>query len=97
MLLVKISYNCRMNFTLTPHRSTMLGHNIQGEFSWQNNRCILRFKVQKLISSKWEVNPLMSFKASHNWGLWEHDVLELFIQKRKGCSLSNALHLIVTT
>ncbi len=72
-----------MQVFLKKHAPDTAFHSLKVEWTRENRLVVLDFTVQKRDSSKWQANPNMTDDWSKNWGLWNTDVVEAFLQLRE--------------
>jgi hypothetical protein len=72
-----------MQAYLKKHGPTFSGHSIK--ISWQRSdrAVVIDFQIQKRIGPAWQVDEVYTQDWSKNWGLWNKDVIEAFLQIRK--------------
>ena len=72
-----------MQAYLKKHEPTFSGHSIK--ISWQrlDRAVVIDFQIQKRIGPAWQVDEVFTQDWSKNWGLWNKDVIEAFLQLRK--------------
>lgn len=71
-----------MQFFLKKHGAGVATHLVKTEFDLSGRQLTLQFTVTKRDGSEYCANPDFSDDYSKNWGLWETDVVEAFIQLR---------------
>jgi hypothetical protein len=72
-----------MQVFLKKHAPDSAYHSLKVEWTRDNRNLVIRFNVQKRDSSKWQANPNMTDDWTKNWGLWNTDVVEAFLQLRE--------------
>lgn len=72
-----------MQAYLKKHGPTFQGHSLK--ISWQRSgrKITLEFQIQKRLGPTWQTDPGFGSDYSKNWGLWNKDVIESFLQLRK--------------
>ncbi len=72
-----------MQAYLKKHGPTFSGHSIK--ISWQRTdlKVVIDFQIQKRLGPAWQVDEVFTTDWLKNWGLWNKDVLEAFLQLRK--------------
>ena len=71
-----------MQAFLKKHGEKSAYHSIKAEWTRQNRTVSLNFTVQKRDSSEWQADPAFTSDWTKNWGLWNKDVVEAFLQLR---------------
>lgn len=72
-----------LKFNLRPHSSNKYKQfKIKSTVELEDGKIILTFDVQKKVDYQWNTNSELSIKQNKNWQLWNHDVVELFIQPK---------------
>lgn len=72
-----------MQFFLQKHAQTVAHHQIKVNLTREGRKVVIDFQVQKRDASAWLTDPKFSQDWTQNWGLWNHDVVEVFLQLRK--------------
>jgi hypothetical protein len=72
-----------MQVFLKKHASGPAIHSLKVSWTRLERKVIVEFQVQKRDSSAWLANDAMTKDFTKNWGLWNHDVVEAFLQLRK--------------
>lgn len=72
-----------MQVFLKKHSPSVAHHGIK--ISWEREGQIVRinFSVQKRSGSEWLSDPVFTEDYQKNWGLWNKDVIEAFLQLRQ--------------
>lgn len=71
-----------MEAFLKKHGTYAANHRIKVKFERSLDIILLDFEVQKRVSSEWHTDSAMTSDWSKNWGLWNKDVVEAFLQLR---------------
>lgn len=71
-----------MQFFLKKHAPQVATHLVKSEIQISGRTLTFNFTVSKRDSSEFCANPEFGEDYSKNWGLWETDVVEAFIQLR---------------
>jgi hypothetical protein len=82
-----------MQVYLKKHGPGFAGHSLKVEFSRQDREVNLTFQVQKRSSQTWDTDAVFTQDWNKNWGLWNKDVVEAFLQLRSHESELNAPYL----
>lgn len=84
-----------MQAFLKKHSPTHAHHTVK--VNWQRNdrQLTLEFQVNKRDGSSWHTNSELTSDWRKNWGLWNHDVVEGFLQLRSEESQLGAPYLEV--
>ena len=71
-----------MQAYLKKHGPSFSGHSIK--INWQrfDRNVEINFQVQKRLGPSWQVDEVYTKDWSKNWGLWNKDVVEAFLQLR---------------
>lgn len=72
-----------MNAYLKKHGPGFAGHSIKVNWQRTNREVTIDFQVQKRSKEPWNSDPLFTDDWHKNWGLWNKDVIEAFLQLRK--------------
>ncbi len=72
-----------MQFFLQKHTTTTDHHSIKVSLTRQGRQIIINFSVQKRDGTPWLSESSFTEDWTKNWGLWNHDVVEAFLQLRK--------------
>lgn len=78
----KISYSHLMQAYLKKHSAGFAEHSLKVQLTRDKKKIVLDFTVQKRMNTPWHTNPVFSSDWSKNWGLWNNDVVEAFLQLR---------------
>jgi hypothetical protein len=71
-----------MQAYLKKHGPNVAAHTIKVDWSVSAKEAVIEFVVNKRSSRPWLSDPAFSQDWSKNWGLWNTDVIEAFIQLR---------------
>jgi hypothetical protein len=71
-----------MQAFLKKHGPGVAVHSVRASWVRQGDLVTIDFKVQKRNSSPWISDPSFTEDYKQNWGLWEKDVVEAFLQLR---------------
>lgn len=71
-----------MQAYLKKHGGGTASHTIKIDWDVQGQDVTLQFTVNKRTSRPWLSDPVFTHDWSKNWGLWNKDVVEAFIQLR---------------
>lgn len=71
-----------MQAYLKKHGNSHAGHSIKVEWSSDDRGIEMKFTVQKRSSKAWNTDELFTPDWEKNWGLWNKDVVEAFLQLR---------------
>ncbi len=71
-----------MQLILKKHGSGIASFLVRGKIQRSERRIFLEFNVNRRVGGDWDINPQFNQHYSKNWGLWNHDVVEAFIQFR---------------
>lgn len=82
-----------MQVYLKKHHPSHALHTVKVSWSRQDRTLNLDFQVQKRSSAPWLSNPALGADWAQNWGLWNHDVVEAFLQLRSDAQDVNAPYL----
>jgi len=80
---VEISYPFLMQAYLKKHGTGHAGHSLKVEWDIRELDVMIQFSVNKRSSRAWHTDPVFDHDWSKNWGLWNKDVVEAFLQLRK--------------
>jgi hypothetical protein len=72
-----------MNAYLKKHGPGFAGHSIKLNWQRSDRLVTIDFQVQKRSKEEWNADALFTNDWSKNWGLWNKDVVEAFLQLRK--------------
>lgn len=78
----EISYPFSMQAYLKKHGTGHAGHSLKIEWDIRGTDAIIQFTVNKRSSKAWHTDPEFTHDWSKNWGLWNKDVVEVFLQLR---------------
>ena len=72
-----------MQAYLKKHGPSFSGHSIK--ITWQrlDRKVVIEFEVKKRIGPAWQTDEVFTNDWSKNWGLWNKDVVEVFLQLRE--------------
>lgn len=82
-----------MQFFLKKHSAGVAVHLVKAEVLISDRKLTLHFTVSKRDNSEYCANPDLGDDYSKNWGLWENDVVEAFIQLRSTADEESAPYL----
>jgi hypothetical protein len=68
---------------LKKHSPEVAHHSVKVSWQREGRKIIIQFSLQKRSSGAWVSNPSFSSEYSKNWGLWDADVVESFLQLRQ--------------
>lgn len=71
-----------MQAYLKKHDSQFAGHRIKVNWSLSQRNLNIQFEIQKRTGPGWQTDPQFSPDWLKNWGLWNKDVFEAFLQLR---------------
>lgn len=71
-----------MQAFLKKHGQGVAGHTVKVEWDIQNASVIIQFTASKRTGRPWLSDPVFTHDWEKNWGLWNKDVLEAFLQLR---------------
>lgn len=71
-----------MQAYLKKHGSTFANHIIKVNWERKLNSVMIDFQIQKRTGPAWNTDPVFSQDWAKNWGLWNKDVFEAFLQLR---------------
>jgi hypothetical protein len=71
-----------MQVYLKKHAAGFSTHTIKATWSKVDSALLIEFEVQKKVGSKWITDSLFTSDWNKNWGLWNKDVVEVFLQLR---------------
>jgi len=72
-----------MQVYLKKHGTEFPLHRIQASWSKVDRKVTIEFQIQKRTGPEWNSDELFTNDWSKNWGLWNKDVFEAFLQLRK--------------
>lgn len=75
-----------MQAYLKKHGPTFSGHSIKVQWQRSERNVTIEFQIQKRIGPAWQTDEFYTYEWSKNWGLWNKDVFEAFLQLRKDAS-----------
>ncbi len=71
-----------MQAFLKKHGSGSAKHSLKVTWTREINKVTIEFQVQKRTSDAWLADTVFTSDWSKNWGLWNKDVVEAFLQLR---------------
>ena len=71
-----------MQAYLKKHGPSFQAHNLKISFERKGRLVIIDFEMQKRLGVPWQTDPNFSTDYLKNWGLWNKDVVEAFLQLR---------------
>lgn len=71
-----------MQAYLKKHGPGHAGHRLKVEWDVKDNDVMIQFSVSKRSSRPWMTDPVFTHDYTKNWGLWNKDVVEAFLQLR---------------
>jgi hypothetical protein len=71
-----------MQAYLKKHGGPHAGHTIKVEWDVKGNDVMIQFTVSKRTAKPWLSDPIFTHDWGKNWGLWNKDVVEAFLQLR---------------
>ena len=71
-----------MRAYLKKHGTGHAGHGLKVEWEIKDLEISIQFTVSKRSSNAWLSDPVFTHDFSKNWGLWNKDVVEAFLQLR---------------
>lgn len=72
-----------MQAYLKKHGPSFQGHSIKINWQRSERHIVIDFHIQKRMAEAWESDPQFGSDYTKNWGLWNKDVIESFLQLRK--------------
>lgn len=72
-----------MQAFLKKHGPAFSNHNLKVNWLREDRKVTIEFQVQKRTGPAWQTDPVFTTDWSKNWGLWNKDVLEAFLQLRQ--------------
>lgn len=72
-----------MQAYLKKHGPSTASHTVKVEWTVSASEAIIQFTVNKRSGRPWLSDPVFTHDWSKNWGLWNKDVVEAFIQLRQ--------------
>lgn len=82
-----------MQAYLKKHGTTVAHHTVKASWKREARKVSLEFTVQKRSGAPWNTDPVFTQDWSKNWGLWNKDVVEAFLQLRAHADDVNAPYL----
>ncbi|MGE3610183.1 MAG: hypothetical protein AB7I27_11390 [Bacteriovoracaceae bacterium] len=82
-----------MQAYLKKHGDVYAKHIVKVSWEMTGRKVLMDFTVQKRIKENWTCDSSFSQDWSKNWGLWNHDVVEAFLQLRTQEGQLNAPYL----
>jgi hypothetical protein len=71
-----------MQAYLKKHGPGHASHSLKVEWEVQGDEISLQFRVQKRLNRPWLSDEIFTHDWAKNWGLWNKDVVEAFLQLR---------------
>jgi hypothetical protein len=71
-----------MQAYLKKHGPSFQGHSMKITWERSGRNLTIEFQVQKRLGATWQTDASFSSDYSKNWGLWNKDVVEAFLQLR---------------
>lgn len=71
-----------MQAYLKKHGPTFQGHSMKINWERSGRNITIEFQIQKRLGAPWQSDANFSQDYSKNWGLWNKDVIEAFLQLR---------------
>lgn len=71
-----------MQAYLKKHGPGHAGHVLKVEWDIRDADVMIQFSVTKRLNRAWKTDPVFTHDWTKNWGLWNHDVVEAFLQLR---------------
>lgn len=71
-----------MQAYLKKHGPAFSGHSIKVNWERKLRSVVIEFQIQKRTGPAWNTDSIFSSDWSKNWGLWNKDVFEAFLQLR---------------
>lgn len=75
-------YSSSMRAFLKKHGQGIASHSLKVDWTVQGREVTIQFAVQKRTSRPWLSDSSFTSDWSKNWGLWNKDVVEAFLQLR---------------
>lgn len=72
-----------MQAYIKKHGADFPGHRIKVSWERQGRKVHIEFEVHKRYGTEFFTDPAYTADWSKNWGLWNHDVVESFLQLRR--------------
>lgn len=82
-----------MQAYLKKHGAGVANHTIQVNWEYNGSEIIMNFTARKRTGSPWLADEAKTMDWSKNWGLWNTDVVEAFLQLRSHEKELNAPYL----
>lgn len=82
-----------MQAYLKKHGGSFAGHSLKINWQRQGAHFYVEFLVQKRTGPAWQSDQVFTQDWSKNWGLWNKDVVEAFLQLRSHANDTNAPYL----
>ena len=71
-----------MQAYLKKHGPSFQGHSMKINWERSGRAITIEFQIQKRLGASWQSVANFSSDYSKNWGLWNKDVIEAFLQLR---------------
>ncbi len=71
-----------MQAYLKKHGQTFSNHSIKVNWERNGSSVTIEFQIQKRTGPAWQNDPVFTTEWLKNWGLWNIDVMEAFLQLR---------------
>ena len=71
-----------MQAYLKKHAPAFSGHSIKVNWQRIHSKVLIEFQIQKRTGPAWQNDPIFTTDWLKNWGLWNKDVMEAFLQLR---------------
>jgi hypothetical protein len=71
-----------MDAYLKKHGASVASHTVKVSWSIEGQNVIIEFTASKRSSRPWLSDEIFTHDWSKNWGLWNNDVVEAFLQRR---------------
>ena len=82
-----------MQAYLKKHDTQFAGHRIKVNWTYSQRKITIQFEIQKRTGPGWQTDPIFTSDWLKNWGLWNKDVFEAFLQLRSRPDELNAPYL----
>lgn len=82
-----------MHAYLKKHGAGFAGHSLKLNWTRQDRKVTIEFQVQKRQGTAWTTDEIFTNDWAKNWGLWNKDVVEAFLQLRSAPSELKAPYL----
>lgn len=82
-----------MQAYLKKHGPDFSDHRIKVDWQVSGRVVTLEFQIQKRMGPPWQTDEVFTEDWSKNWGLWNKDVVEAFLQLRKNPEDTKAAYL----